>query len=296
MLTKKAEMLSEIGIKIGGLPLWNTFFKTVAGLDMLDRLHVMTKSYGNLKPSEIADLATLGIGRPEAERIADFMKAHGVTDADGHFDPHFEKWTGDAGQSAKRDAEMAIMRDMNRAVNTPDVGDTPRLMSTLHGSMLLSFQTFAFTFMNQYAYPLAQRMALFKEKQAFMSLGILLGSAAMVLIGKDIINGRDPSQRFTSANWARTSYDIVDRSGLLGWSSPYADAALKMTPLGGGSRYSRNNALQSILGINAGLVGDVGNAVAAVSSGDPNAARKVLTLAPFSTQARLFQRILETKP
>lgn len=302
-IDKKAELLSEIGVKLGGLPLWNTFWKTVAGLDMLDRLHSMTARYGidpeakgALKASEIADLATLGIGKEEALRIADFMKAHGVRDADGHFDPHFEKWEGDAGLSAKRDAELAIMRDMNRSINTPDVADTPRLMSTLHGSMLLSFQTFAFTFMNQYAYPLVQRLGLFHEKQAAMSLGILMGSAAMVLIGKDIINGRDPSQRFTAENWPKTTYDIVDRSGLLGWTSPYDDFVLKSTGIGGGSRYARNDAWQSLLGINAGLAGDLTHAVVAVTNGDPNAARKVLAVAPFNTQLRLFNRILEHNP
>lgn len=296
-IDRGAEALSEIGIKMGGLPYWNSFWKTVAGLDMLDRLHSLSATgWDKLSPAEQADLASLGLGSAESRRLSHYMTTYAEKDANGHLDPHFEKWEGAEGQSAARDAEMAIMRDMDRAINTPDVGDTPRLMSTHLGSLLLSFQTFAFTFMNQYAYPLAQRMALFHEKAAFMSLGILFGAAAVVMAGKDILAQRDPTERFKPENWGHTAYDLVDRSGLLGWTSPYIDSALKLTPLGGGSRYSRNNALQSVLGINAGLVGDVGNAVAAVSSGDPHAARKVLVLAPFNTQARLLNRVFDHNP
>lgn len=297
-IDKATEVMSEIGIKMGGLPLWNTFWKTVAGLDMLDRLRSMTARYSDLTPAEIADLATLGIGKSEAERIAKFIEKHGEVDTNGTFDPHFELWEGPAGREAARDAELAIMRDMNRSINTPDIGDTPRLMTTLHGQMLLTFQTFTFTFLNQYVYPLVQRMSLFREKQAYMSLGILLGGAMMVMIGKDIIGGRDPMERLSREKLGQTMYELVDRSGLLGWTSPYIDSGLKLTSgftgFGGGARYVRNGWLESLLGINMALVSDVERAGSALMDpDDPDKIRKLMTIAPFASQARLLGRLLE---
>lgn len=260
---------------------------------MADRLSDLTKRYDSLAPHEVADLATLGIGRGEAQRIADMIAKHGQVDELGHFDPHLEKWDTEA----HRDFELALLRDMNRAVNTPDVGDTPRLMSTPIGSMLLSFQTFAFTFLNQAAYPMFQRMGLFREKQAMMSLGILLGSALMVLVGKDIINGRDPSKRFEQSEWLKTSYELVDRSGLIGYLSPYVDSALKLssgvTGFAGGDRYVRNGWLESMLGINFALMSDIQKAGAGLYDKDPQSRlNKVLAIMPYAFQQKLLARPL----
>lgn len=289
---RAGEIMSEFGVQMGGLPVWNTFLKTVAGLSMLDELAERTMNYGKLSAAHVADLATLGIGRGEADQIARFMKQHGVTDEAGHFDPRLDEWDGEAGLEAARNVEIAIMRDMNRAVNTPDVGDTPRLMSTLHGSMLLTFQTFAFTFMNQYAYPLVQRLALFQDRQAMMSLGVLLGSATMVLVGKDILNGRDPAERFRQENMTKTLYEIVDRSGLMGFLSPYADSALKLTGIGGGERYARNGWAESMLGINYALFQDLQQTGATLFSDDPDKFRKLFNVVPYATQARLLGRFI----
>jgi len=289
---RAGEIMSEFGVNMGGLPIWNTFLKTVAGLSTLDELVARTAKYGELSPGHVADLATLGIGRTEAEQIATFVKKYGTTDEAGHFDPRLEDWEGPEGREAARVVEMAVMRDMNRSVNTPDVGDTPRLMNTLHGSILLTFQTFAFTFMNQYAYPLVQRLALFKDRQAMMSLGVLLGAATTVLVGKDILNGRDPSERFKQENMTKTLYEIVDRSGMMGWMSPYADSALKLTGIGGGERYARNGWAESMLGVTFALFQDVQKTGAAMFSDDPDKLRKLFNVVPYATQARLLGRFI----
>jgi hypothetical protein len=276
-----------------GLPIWNRFWKTVSGIAMSDKLNKMVMGYGKLKPSEVADLASLGIGKAEAERMAKFLGEHGKTSPEGRFEPHMEKW-GDssAAQAASRDFRIAIMRDMDRAINTPGIGDTPRLMSKWYAKLLLQFQTFAFTFLNRYAYPVAQRTSLFKERAAIMSMSILFASATVVVIGHDLINGRNPEERFQPQNLTKTLHEIVDRSGFLGWTSPYADGLLKLsspiTGYGGTNRYARNSAVDSMLGVNFALVHDIDRALGAAVSRDPKLVQKLLVLAPFSTQARLF--------
>lgn len=276
-----------------GLPLWNRFWKTVSGIAMANNLNKLVMGYDKLKPSEIADLASLGIGKAEAARMQTFLTQHGTTDKGGRFEPHIEKWgDSEAAMQASRDFRIAIMRDMDRAVNTPGIGDTPRLMSKWFAKALLQFQTFAFTFLNRYAYPVAQRTSLFKERQAIMSMGILFASSTFVMIGHDIIAGRDPADRLKPEKLTQTLHEIIDRSGFLGWTSPYADSALKLTsPItgyGGTNRYARNSWVDSMLGVNWALLHDIDRAAGAAVSRDPKLVQKLLALAPFSTQARLF--------
>lgn len=292
-IDRGAERMSGLVSQLSGLPIWNRFWKTVSGIAMAHKLRDMTVNYHSLKPSEIADLASLGIGRAEAERMATFIKQFGKTE-DGRFDPRLEDWHSTSeGAAAARDFRLAIMRDMDRAVATPGIGDTPRLMSTWWGKLWLQFQTFAFASLNRTIYPMTQRMVSFQEKQAFMSLGILMAASTFVMIGSDLRNGRDPSVRFTSEQATKTLHDIIDRSGLLGWTSPYVDSLLKLTSgitgYGGTSKFARNNALSSILGINAALVADIQSAAGSLANGgDPNIINKLLVLAPFSAQTRLF--------
>jgi hypothetical protein len=301
----------EIGTRMGGLGVWNGGWKVIAGLAMMDKLNSLTRrsliaagQKGELTALEMADLASLGIGRKEAHRIAGFIEKYGETLPNGRFDPHLEKWDGMDGADAARDVELALLRDMNRAITTPDVGDTPRLMSKPLARFLLAFQTFTFAFANQVGYPLAQRLTHFQDKKAIMALGMLLGSGLAVMASKDIINGRDPSERFTSEKMGSTVYELIDRTGLLGYLSPYIDSTLKLTSgitgFGGGSRYARNGWAESLLGINFALGSDVqkaGSAVAGMFSAqpDPDVMRKVMALSPFKMQANLLGRLTGMK-
>ncbi|SFZ81654.1 hypothetical protein SAMN02983003_0617 [Devosia enhydra] len=308
---KGLEIGTEIGHRIGGLGIWNGGWKVIAGLAMMDNLNTLTRralipagQKGELTALEMADLASLGIGRKEATRIAGFLEKHGETLPNGRFDPHLERWEGGDGAEAARDVELALLRDMNRAITTPDVGDTPRLMSKPLARFLLAFQTFTFTFANQVGYPLAQRLTHFQDKRAITALGMLLGSGMAVMVAKDLINGRDPSERFTSEKIGNTVYELVDRTGMLGYMSPYIDSTLKLTSgitgFGGGSRYARNGWAESLLGINFALGSDVqkaGSAVAGMFSDepDPDVMRKVMALMPYKMQANLLGRLTGLK-
>lgn len=310
-IDKTLEMGVEIGNRIGGMGAWNGGWKIIAGLHMMDNLNALAKrslikvgQKGELTALEMADLASMGIGRKEATRIAGYIEKHGETLPNGRFDPHLEKWEGIDGAEATRDVELALHRDMSRSITTPDVGDTPRLMSQPIVKFLLAFQTFSFTFANQVGYPLAQRLTHFQDKKAIMALGMLFGSGMAVIVAKDLINGRDPSERFKPENMSSTIYELIDRTGLMGYMSPYADSLLKLTSgitgFGGGSRYARNGWAESLLGINFALGSDVqkaGSAVAGMFSAepDPDVARKVMALMPFKMQANLLGRLTGLK-
>lgn len=279
--------VNEFVSKVSFLPHWNRFMKIMAGHMMSVRIRDSVGRFDNLSKIEMADLASVGIGRKEAARLHKLIQQHGET-VDGQFNPGLEHWPSEDGRLFL----MAIQRDMNRSINTPGVGDTPRLMSTWWGKLWLQFQTFAFTFINRYAYPTAQRIA-HGDRKAIASTIWLMGAATNVMIMKDIINGRDPSERFKNENLDSTLHEVIDRSGLLGWTSPYVSTALKGAGFGGAGRYSRQNAFGALGGVNYGLLTDIGRLYASATDADPEVIEKAIILSPLSTQLRIFNRLME---
>lgn len=275
----------KVGL-LSGLPLWNRTMKIMAGHMMSARIRDSVGRFDNLSKAEIADLASVGIGRAEARRLHGLIQKHGST-VDGRFDPGLSNWPA----ADARTFLMAIQRDMNRAINTPGVGDTPRLMDTWWGKLWLQFQTFSFTFINRYAYPTAQRIAL-GDRKAMASAIWLMGAASMVVAFKDILRGNDPTERYREGRWGDTAYEILDRSGLMAWTSPYVDSALKLGGFGGLERYARQGALTGLAGVNAGFLSDVNQAAIAAIDADPNVLEKILVLLPMSTQTRLFNNLM----
>lgn len=290
------EVANDIGMKIGGLPMWNKFAKTVAGLHLINRMKNELGKWDQLSDAARANWANIGIGRTEAENVAAFMSKYAETLPNKTVDPHFEKWAGVMGEKAKRDAQFAFMRHMNLSILTPGIGDTPRITDTLLGRFLFTFQRYAFAALNKHIYPMAQRIGVLKEKQAAMSLGILLMSAMTVLIGKDILNGRDPMDRLEPENLSTTLYDVIDRSGFLGYLSPYADAAIKTVGMvvpnvHGNTRYAANGPLESLLGVNMALGRDVLTALGSAFQDDPNKGAKIARILPLSAQVRVLMRL-----
>lgn len=277
----------KVGL-LSGLPLWNRTMKIMAGHMMSVRIRDSVGKFDQLSKVEMADLASVGIGRAEAKRLDKLIKQHGKTDKQGVFDPGLDKWPADDARTFL----MAVHRDMNRAINTPGVGDTPRLMDTWWGKLWLQFQTFSFTFINRYAYPTTQRIAL-GDRKAIASTIYLLGASAMVVAFKDLLRGNDPTERYREGEYADTLYEILDRSGIMGWTSPYVDSALKLGGFGGLERYARQNALVTPFGVNAGFVSDINRAAVAAMDADPDVVDKMLVLAPMSTQLRLFNHLME---
>jgi hypothetical protein len=90
--------------------------------------------------------------------------------------------------------------------------------------------------------------------QAASSFAVLMVTGANTLALKYIQRGDDPLKCGRELNdpkkSSKTGVDLFDRH-----LSLCADAAIKMSGLSGSTRYHRNDALQSILGVNAGLIG-----------------------------------------
>src|SRR3546814_9362224 len=83
-------------------------------------------------------------------------------------------------------------------------------------------------------------------------------------------------ERFEEDQWANTAKEVIDRSGLLAYFSPYVDSLLKVSaPLqeaafgnvkvGPTSRYVRNAWMESAFGASYGLFRDIQSFGAAAS-------------------------------
>lgn len=304
-IDRAGRWLSERGNVLSGMYAWNRYWKIAAGLFRADNLRTSVGRYAELSDLEKADLASLGIDEAAAKRIHSMMEKYGRTDERGHFDPNLDDWKATAqGREAARDFRIAIEKDMNQAVMTPGLGDTPALMSHTAGKLWLQFQSFAFTFLNRFMIPASQRIATMKDAQAIMSFVHLAWSGLVVVLAKDIVRGQDPMKRFEEGKWGETAFDILDRTGVMTYMSPYVDSLIKLSgpaqeaafgevKVGPTSRFARNRYLDSALGANyGGLRNDIEQFGSAVAEGDmEKIAKKGILLAPYNTYLRLGQQL-----
>lgn len=256
----------------------------------------MLRSYDALPELRKTDLASLGIGRTEATQLRTFVEKFGKTE-DGIFDPHLEHWDAEpSGAEAARIYRIAIQRDMSRSIPTLGIGDTPRIMGKWYGKLGLQFQAFAFKFMNGYMRPLVQRGVHFKDKQAATSFAMLMAATGLTIAVKDALRGDDPSARYSPENWDKTATEYIDRAGLLGWMSPYVQSGLKLSGFNATTRYQRQNWAEPMLGVSAGLFGDIERFGASAASGEDadKVIKKGLVLAPFGNFLRAFYHLYET--
>lgn len=281
------DKLTDKVLMVSLMPQWNRMWKIMSGLQLNDELGKLLRDYDNIPLAKRTDLASLGIGREEAQRIAAMIEKHGI-DEDGLFNPRIERWIDEpGGDDLARIYRVALQRDMNRSILTLGIGDTPRIMDKWYGKVLLQFQSFAFKFTNGYLRPLIQRGAHLNDIRAAASFALLMASTAFVIALKDKMRGEDPAARYEEDRLRETSLEFLDRSGLMGYMAPYFQAGAKLTGIEGSSRYSRQNWFEPILGANAGLFGDVQRFGSAVFEGDgEDAQKKALLLMPFGSLIR----------
>lgn len=273
--------LAATSIMAGGLRAWTRFMKASAAVSMTYRVRDLTAKYGSLSSNEIADLASVGIGKAEAAKIDAQMKKHGTSNSQGWFEPNLEEWTDPA---AARVFRIALQRDMNRSVVTPGVGDTPRLMGHYAGRFFMQFWSHPMAFTNRYIIPAVQRGAM--DPRVGVSLAVLLSSATAVTMAKEASRGEDPFKKFED-NPANFVAEVIDRSGLLGYVGPYAMASGRVMGLWESSRYERSSVISNFAGVNAGLIEnlfDLGDTSVAALSGDKDLGdvhKKMSHLRPF---------------
>lgn len=233
-----------------------------------------------LSKKEITKLAHIGIDESMLHRIADQYSCHGE-DLDGLLTGHSHLWDDRVVREA---FQNAVLKDVRTTVITPGIGDTPLMMSSELGKIVMQFKTFFFATHNR------ALVSGIQSGDASFYYGALLqvGLGSLVYVLKSMMAGRE-----INTDPANLVKEGLDWSGMMGWLGEPNNAlenlsggTYGMSAMFGGppaSRYQSRNGIGALLGPTFDLGGDIKNITAGVLNGefDDHEVRSVRKLLPF---------------
>ncbi|ETO43457.1 hypothetical protein [Morganella sp. EGD-HP17] len=272
--------------KFGNFTLMNQYTDTMkmwSGLITQSKVLNAAKAVAGgkkLSKKEVTKLAHIGIDESMLHRIADQYSRHGE-DLDGLLTGHSHLWDDRVVREA---FQSAILKDVRTTVITPGIGDTPLMMSSELGKIVMQFKTFFFATHNR------ALVSGIQSGDASFYYGALLqvGLGSLVYVLKSMMAGReintDPSNLVKEG---------LDWSGMMGWLGEpnnvlenLSGGTYGMSAMFGGppaSRYQSRNGIGALLGPTFDLGGDIKNITAGVLNGefDDREVRSVRKLLPF---------------
>ncbi|QUT17423.1 hypothetical protein [Rahnella inusitata] len=277
---------------------WNTTLKSWSGLVVQSRIldNAQLLSAGKELPQkEIRKLAQLGIDQSMLGRIAEQYSKHGE-DMDGLLTGHSHLWDDRVVREA---FQAAVLKDVDSTIVTPGAGDTPLMMSTEAGKIIMQFKTFIFASHNRV---LASGI---QQGDASFYLGALgsIALGAMVYTMKQNLSGREVDYR--PNNLVKEG---LDRSGMLGWLSEPVNTVENMS---GGrfglgamfgappvSRFQSRNAIGALMGPTFDMAGDSATIANGVLNGEfddkqVHAVRKMMPYQNLHVIAPVLNKIEE---
>lgn len=233
-----------------------------------------------LSKKEITKLAHIGIDESMLHRIADQYSRHGE-DLDGLLTGHSHMWDDRVVREA---FQNAVLKDVRTTVITPGIGDTPLMMSSELGKIVMQFKTFFFATHNR------ALVSGIQSGDASFYYGALLqvGLGSLVYVLKSMMAGRE-----INTDPANLVKEGLDWSGMMGWLGEpnnvlenLSGGTYGMSAMFGGppaSRYQSRNGIGALLGPTFDLGGDIKNITAGVLNGefDDREVRSVRKLLPF---------------
>jgi hypothetical protein len=264
----------ERGLKAGGdvfgkmtlMTQWNASMKQFSGVVIQDRVLADVVKWGNgtLKKAGIKRLASSGIDENGAKRIADQFEKYGDGGSLNLSNAHL--WDD---STAREVFSAAILKDVDRTILTPGVGEKPLWTTGEAGKLVFQFKTFASA---------AHHKILIADLQ-YHDAAALNGFLMSVALGtltyglKQYTAGRPIETDST-----KLIVESLDRSGAFGYFWDVNNMIEKGTrgnfgvnPMVGGapmSRYASRNMVGAMLGPSFGTGMDVFNVTGAVSSGE----------------------------
>lgn len=272
--------------KFGNFTLMNQYTDTMkmwSGLITQSKVLNAAKAVAGgkkLSKKEVTKLAHIGIDESMLHRIADQYSRHGE-DLDGLLTGHSHMWDDRVVREA---FQNAVLKDVRTTVITPGIGDTPLMMSSELGKIVMQFKTFFFATHNR------ALVSGIQSGDASFYYGALLqvGLGSLVYVLKSMLAGRDINTE--PANLVKEG---LDWSGMMGWlgepnnvlenlsGGTYGMSALFGAPPA--SRYQSRNGIGALLGPTFDLGGDIKNITAGVLNGefDDREVRSSRKLLPF---------------
>jgi hypothetical protein len=213
---------------------------------------------------EVEKLAMAGIDSEMAGRIAQQFSRHG--ERGSVWLANTREWSDRYAIEAFR---AAIVKEVDRAIVTPGIGDRPLWMSTELGKVVGQFKSFAFASTQRVLLAGLQQRDAAVLNGTLLSLALGMGVYAL----KSRVAGKETSE--DPAVWVREG---VDRSGVLGWLYETGNISEKFTrgligprALTGGemaSRYASRGVFGALFGPTVGRVEDIAKATGAAVSNE----------------------------
>ncbi len=272
--------------KFGNFTLMNQYTDTMkmwSGLITQSKVLNAAKAVAGgkkLSKKEITKLAHIGIDESMLHRIADQYSRHGE-DLDGLLTGHSHLWDD---RVVREVFQSAILKDVRTTVITPGIGDTPLMMSSELGKIVMQFKTFFFATHNR------ALVSGIQSGDASFYYGALLqvGLGSLVYVLKSMMAGRE-----INTDPANLVKEGLDWSGMMGWLGEpnnvlenLSGGTYGMSAMFGGppaSRYQSRNGIGALLGPTFDLGGDIKNITAGVLNGefDDREVRSIRKLLPF---------------
>lgn len=244
---------------------WNAALRQFSGFMTQARIadDVFAWRRGPLPATERTYLAKLGIDENVAARIAEQLERHGEQ-RNGVWVARTDRWDDEA-RAARDTFRAAVLKDSDRTVVVPGIGDRPLMASGPLGRLVFQFKSFAFASMQRALIPALQD----RDLNVLAGMTMATGLGMMSYVAYMTASGRELSDN--PADWLREG---VDRSGMLAWLFEVNNTVEKATagtvgigPLIGASppsRYLSRNWAASLAGPSAGLGEDASRAMSSV--------------------------------
>ncbi|MET4893580.1 hypothetical protein [Morganella morganii] len=272
--------------KFGNFTLMNQYTDTMkmwSGLITQSKVLNAAKAIAGgkkLSKKEITKLGHIGIDESMLRRIAEQYSRHGE-DLGGMLTGHSHLWDDRVVREA---FQNAVLKDVRTTVITPGIGDTPLMMSSELGKIVMQFKTFFFATHNR------ALVSGIQSGDASFYYGALLqvGLGSLVYVLKSMMAGRE-----INTDPANLVKEGLDWSGMMGWLGEpnnvlenLSGGTYGMSAMFGGppaSRYQSRNGIGALLGPTFDLGGDIKNITAGVLNGefDDREVRSVRKLLPF---------------
>lgn len=283
---KRLDQTTELFGKLTVIDRFNGAMKAVASLSSSHRVlgDMQRMIAGKATQRQVDDLASVGIDLKRAKGIVAEWSSHA-----GHKDGKYNVaqsslWKN---EELREIFESAVYAEVDRAVVTLGVGDTPKWMHSEWGKFIGQFKSFAFAshskllianLLQRYDYDVAAGIAL--------SVGI----GGMTYALKKYVKGDEPSSDPTV--WAQ---EAVDRSGTVGFlfelnnmAERISGNAVGISALTGGpgaSRYAQRNFTDVLTGVNVGTAEDIGKVIQSGFKGElkDSDIHRITRMIPFTS-------------
>ena len=207
-LTGKGAFATKVFTKLTLMNRWNDAMKHVAGITAQHRFLTQIKNYDSLSVGRKQELKEHGFDADIVDRIR--TESGSFTTIKGALMANTDDWMD---REIAIHFEKMLLRDVEIAIVTPGVGDSPLLMSRESAKLIFQFKTFFLASHTRAFLPMIRQMSR-GDANAFIGFMIQTSLGAFVVEPlRMLLSGK--WDEMDEMNWQDWAYAGADRSGTM---------------------------------------------------------------------------------